>query len=167
MTNEAPSAAHSTVPLTGDGFYAPGAVAILRGVQRLLRARNFESLAEVPLGNGRRADVLGIGPAGEAWIIEIKSSIADFRADHKWRDYRDYCDGLFFAVAPDFPIEILPYDAGLILADAYSGDVIRMASAHTLAPARRKTLVLQFARIAAMRLTARIDPAGQLIGSSE
>jgi hypothetical protein len=132
--------------------------AILRGTQRLLRSLNFESLNEVSLGNGRRADVLAIGSTGETWIVEIKSSIADFRADLKWHEYRDYCDALLFAVAPDFPNEILPADTGLILADAYAGELIRAAPRHALSPARRKALALSFARTAAMRLLARIDP---------
>jgi hypothetical protein len=132
--------------------------AVLRGTQRLLRSLNFESLSEVSLGNGRRADVLAIGRDGEAWIVEIKSSIADFRTDQKWHEYRDYCDALLFAVAPDFPSEILPADTGLILADAYAGELVRDAPRHPLSPARRKALMLSFARTGAMRLLARIDP---------
>ena len=132
--------------------------AVLRGTQRLLRSLNFESLSEVSLANGRRADVLAVGRDGETWIIEIKSSIADFRADQKWHEYREYCDALLFAVAPDFPNEILPSDAGLILADAYAGELVREAPRHPLAPARRKALMLTFARTAATRLLARIDP---------
>jgi hypothetical protein len=132
--------------------------AILRGAQRLLRSLDFESLSEVALGNGRRADILAIRRDGEIWIVEIKSSIADFRADQKWPDYQDYCDGLLFAVAADFPLGILPADAGLILADAYAGELVRPASRHTVNPARRKAVTLSFARTAAMRLHARIDP---------
>jgi hypothetical protein len=132
--------------------------AVLRGTQRLLRSLNFESLSEVSLANGRRADVLAVGRDGETWIIEIKSSIADFRTDQKWHEYREYCDALLFAVAPDFPSEILPTDAGLILADAYAGELVRAAPRHPLTPARRKALMLSFARTAATRLLARIDP---------
>jgi hypothetical protein len=135
-----------------------GAAAILRGTQRLIRSLNFESLSEVPLGNGRRADVLALAHNGEVWIVEIKSSTADFRADQTWPDYREYCDALLFAVAPDFPTEILPADAGLILADAYAGDLIRQPPRHPLSPARRKALTLSIARMATMRLHARIDP---------
>lgn len=145
--------------LTCDGTGSlHGAAAILRGTQRLIRSLNFESLSEVPLGNGRRADILALGHNGEVWIVEIKSSIADFRADQKWPDYRDYCDALLFAVAPDFPAEILPADVGLIFADAYAGDLIRQPSQHPLSPARRKALTLSIARMATMRLHARIDP---------
>ncbi len=140
-----------------------GAAAILRGVQRLLRAQNFESIAEMSLGNGRRADVFAIGPMGDIWIVEIKSCIADFRADHKWPEYRDYCDYLSFAVRPDFPVSILPEDTGLVLADAYGGEIARPAPRHPLSAARRKTLLIDGARTAAMRLHARIDPS-QVLG---
>ena len=116
----------------------------------------------MPLGNGRRADILAVGRDGEIWIVEIKSSIADFRADQKWPEYRDYCDALLFAVAPDFPSDILPADTGLILADAYAGEVVREAPRHPLSPARRKALTLSIARMAAMRLHARIDPGMRL-----
>lgn len=131
---------------------------ILRGTQRLLRALDFESLSEVTLGNGRRADVLAVRRNGEIWIVEIKSSIADFRSDQKWPEYRDYCDALLFAVAPDFPSEILPADTGLILADAYSGELLRPPPMHALVASRRKALTLSVARIAAMRLHAQLDP---------
>ena len=110
------------------------------------------------LANGRRADVLAIGRNGEIWIVEIKSSIADFRADQKWTEYRDYCDALLFAVAPDFPSDILPADTGLILADAYAGELVRLAPQHPLTAARRKALTLSLARTASMRLHAQIDP---------
>ena len=132
--------------------------AILRGTQRLLRTHGFESLSEVTLGNGRRADVLALRRNGEFWIVEIKSSIADFRSDSKWQEYRDYCDAFLFAVAPDFPSEILPAETGLILADAYAGELIRSPPAHPLAAARRKALTLAMARTASMRLHASADP---------
>jgi hypothetical protein len=140
------------VPLSG------AAAAILRGVQRMLRTHNFVSLSEVPLANCRRADVLAIGPKSTIWIVEIKSSIADFRSDQKWHEYRDYCDGLLFAVAPEFPAGILPENTGLILADAYGGDVIRPPLEQPLSPARRKSLILLFAQISARRLQADADP---------
>jgi len=136
--------------------------ALLRGTQRLLRSLNFESLSEVPLGNGRRADILAVGSKGDIWIVEIKSSIADFRADQKWPEYREYCDALLFAVAPDFPSDILPAGAGIILADSYAGEIIRDAERHPLTPARRRALMLSIARLAAMRLHARIDPGAHL-----
>jgi hypothetical protein len=132
--------------------------ATLRGTQRLLRSLNFESLSEVCLGNGRRADIFALARDGTAWIVEIKSSIADFRADQKWHEYRDYCDALLFAVAPDFPSEILPADTGLILADAYGGELVRDAPRHPMSAARRKAVTLSFARTAAARLLSGLDP---------
>ncbi|MBA2126453.1 DNA repair protein MmcB-related protein [Hyphomicrobium methylovorum] len=132
--------------------------AILRGTQRLLRSLNFESLSEVVLASGRRADILAIGHNGEIWIIEIKSSIADLRADRKWPEYRDYCDALLFAVAPEFPAGELPEETGLILADAYGGELVRNAPRHPLVAPRRKAVTLAFARCAAGRLLTHIDP---------
>ncbi|WP_372639641.1 MmcB family DNA repair protein [Hyphomicrobium sp.] len=146
------------VPIADKARDYERAKAILRGTQRLLRSLDFESLSEITLGNGRRADVLAIRRNGEIWIVEIKSSIADFRADQKWPEYREYCDALLFAVAPDFPAEILPADSGLILADAYAGELVRPPPQHPLAAARRKALTLSIARIASMRLHAQIDP---------
>lgn len=137
----------------------PAAREILRGVQRLLRAHGLESLAEVVLANGRRADVMGISPHGDLWIVEIKSSIADFRSDRKWPDYSDYCDRLFFAVAPDFPVDILPGETGLILADRYDGEIVRQAPDVRLTAARRKAVTLAFARVAAARLMNALEPA--------
>jgi hypothetical protein len=131
---------------------------ILRGTQRLLRALDFESLSEVTLSSGRRADVVALRRNGEIWIVEIKSSVADFRADLKWPDYREFCDALLFAVAPDFPSGILPADAGLILADSYGGELVRPPPVQPLAAARRKALTLSIARTASMRLLTEIDP---------
>jgi hypothetical protein len=165
MTNPIPAQPVSKVNADLDRKRAAD---ILRGVQRRLAAQHFESLAEVSLGNGRRADVMAIGPGGDVWIVEIKSSIADFRSDHKWPHYQDYCDALFFAVGCDFPSEILPAEAGLIVADAFGGDIIRMPGVRPpLAAARRKSLTLSFARIAAMRFALLRDPAnrdGHLLG---
>jgi hypothetical protein len=137
---------------------SPPARDILRGVQRVLKSYGFESMGEVVLANGRRADAMAIGPKGDLWIVEIKSSIADFRADSKWPEYRDYCDRLFFAVAPDFPIEILPAETGLILADRYGGEMAREAPEMRLAAARRKAVTLAFARAAAARLMHALEP---------
>lgn len=131
---------------------------ILRGTQRHLQALNFESLPEVPLRNGRRADVMAIGPAGEIWIVEIKSSIADFRADNKWPEYVGYCDALYFAAAPAFPHAILPAAHGLIVADSFGADIIRTSRAQKLSAARRKAVTLAFGRIASSRLLRMIDP---------
>ena len=105
------------------------------------------------LANGRRAGGMGLSPEGGIWIVAIKSSIANFRADQKWPEYRDYCDRLWFAVEPDFPVGILPADTGLILAGRFGGEIMREAPEIRLAPARRKAVTLAFAQVAAERLT--------------
>jgi hypothetical protein len=131
---------------------------VCRGVGRLMRAHGLACLNELPLPNGRRADVIGLSHSGDIWIVEVKSGIEDLRADHKWPEYRDFCDALFFAVAPDFPVDMLPTDTGLILADRYGGEIVREAPEHRLAPARRKSMTLRIARAAALTLQSVIDP---------
>lgn len=127
--------------------------AVTRGVARLLAAMGRAPLLEVGLPNGRRADVMALGPRGELTLVEVKSGPEDFRADHKWTEYLSYCDAFYFAVAPEFPREILPEEPGLIVADAFDGAVLRPAPSLVLAPARRKALTLAFARLAALRAT--------------
>ncbi len=141
-----------------DGRQSQRAAAIQRGLSRMLRQLGFVCLCELPLKNNRRADVIAIGPGGEVWIAEIKSSVADFRADQKWPEYREYCDFFFFAVAADMPVEIMPDDTGLIIADKYGAEIMRKAPEHRLVAARRKALMLRFARIAAQRLQEFNDP---------
>lgn len=128
--------------------------AVTRGAARTMSDLGFVSLLEVSLPNGRRADVMALGSKGEIAICEVKSSIEDFRTDQKWGDYLPYCDAYYFAVAPEFPAEILPDAPGLIVADGFGGAVIRPASPSPLAPARRKSLTLAFARLAALRANA-------------
>ncbi len=118
-------------------------------------------VSEVSLANGRRADIAAVAASGEIWIVEIKSSIEDFRVDQKWPEYRDYCDRLFFAVAPAFPNEILPADTGLMIADRYGGEIVRAAPEHRLAGARRKAMTLRLVHTAAFRLQAAMDPEGR------
>ncbi len=118
-------------------------------------------VTEVSLANGRRADVAAVAASGEIWIVEIKSSVEDFRTDQKWPEYRDYCDHLFFAVAPEFPREILPADTGLVIADRYGGEIVRAAPERKLAGARRKAVTLRLVHTAALRLQAPIDPEGR------
>ena len=132
---------------------------ISRGVARLLMAHDIAIVTELVLPDGRRADVVGVSATGAISIVEIKSSVADFRADHKWADYRAYCDKLYFAVDTTFPVAILPVDAGLILADRYGGAFERAAPEHRLAAVRRKAMILRFGRAAAARLARVIDPA--------
>lgn len=132
---------------------------VCRGVCRLLRDLGHACIAELPLPNGRRADVVGLSQSGDLWIVEVKSGGEDFRTDHKWPEYRGFSDALFFAVAPGFPLELIPADTGLILADRYGGEIVRQAPETRLAPARRKAMTLRFAHCAALSLQAALDPA--------
>jgi len=141
-----------------DGRQSAHALAVARGVGRLLRARGFAMVSELPLATGRRADVVGLGPAGDIWIVEIKSSIEDFRADRKWPEYRLSCDRLFFASHAGVPTEIFPEDAGLMLADQFGAEVLREAPEHRLPGATRKAMLVRFAQAAAHRLHELIDP---------
>ncbi len=134
------------------------ALTVARGVGRLLRAQGFAVVSELSLATGRRADIVGLGPGGDLWIVEIKSSIEDFRVDQKWPDYRFSCDRLFFATHGEVPIDIFPEDAGLILADNFGGAVIREAPEHRLAGATRKAMLVRFAQAAAHRLHGLVDP---------
>ena len=130
----------------------------LRGAIRLLESMGHGALIEFPLRSGRRADILSIGARGEIWIVEVKSGVPDFRSDHKWRDYLEWCDRFFFAVGPEFPAEILPLEAGLLISDEYEAILVQEPAATPLAGARRKALTLRFAHVAARRLSGREDP---------
>jgi hypothetical protein len=134
------------------------AALLCRGVCRALDQLGYAALVEFPLVNGRRADVLALSQGGEFIIVEIKSSIADFRADRKWGFYRDYADRLYFAVANDFPSGLIPEECGLIVADGFGAAIIRNGELSPLAPARRRALTLRFARLAASRLRRHLDP---------
>ncbi len=127
--------------------------AVTRGAARLFDALGYAPLLEVGLPNGRRADIMALGPRGQIAIVEVKSSLEDFRVDLKWPEYLPYCDAFFFAVAPEFPRDILPEGPGLVIADGFGGAVLTEAPATPLAPARRKALTLAFARLAAFRAT--------------
>lgn len=131
---------------------------ICRGVARALAQRGFASLAEVPLADGRRADILALGRDGTLVIVEIKSSVADFRADRKWPEYRQWCDRLYFAIAEGFPMDVLPEECGLILADGFGAEFLREPAAQKLGSARRRAVHLRFARTAGARLQRLIDP---------
>ena len=111
----------------------------------------------VPTG-GLRVDVISVTPRGEIWVVECKSSRADFTSDRKWQGYLDWCDRFFWAVPSEFPTEILPAEAGMIIADEYFGEIVTMAPSQPLAAARRKALTLRFARMAALRHQALRDP---------
>jgi Uncharacterized protein conserved in bacteria len=124
---------------------------VTRGAARLLTDLGYAPLAEVTLPNGRRADLMALAPRGEIVIVEVKSGLEDYRVDRKWHEYLPYCDRFAFAVAPEFPREILPEEPGLIVCDGFGGAVLREAPVTTLAPARRKALTIAFGRLAAMR----------------
>jgi hypothetical protein len=143
-----------------DGRQSPTALAVAVGTRRLLASHGFASVPELTLASGRRADIMALGRDGTVWIVEIKSCVADFRADGKWPDYREFCDRFSFAVPTDFPTEILPTEAGLILADAFGAAMVREAPEHRLNAARRKAVMLRFGHAAAGRLHMLVDPQG-------
>jgi len=136
------------------------ATALARGVCRSLTQLGYASLVEFPLANSRRADILALGRNGDLIIVEIKSSVGDFRSDRKWDAYREFADRLYFAVANDFPAALIPEECGLIVADAFGAAVLRHGALTPLPPARRRALTLRFARHAAIRLSRRLDPDG-------
>ncbi|MBC8037917.1 MAG: MmcB family DNA repair protein [Rhizobiales bacterium] len=131
---------------------------VQRGVCRLLRQAGFATLTEFTLATGRRADVIAVNEAGAIWIIEIKSCLEDFRCDSKWREYRDFCDRLFFAIPPAMDHSIIPAEAGLIAADNWGAEILRHPVDAMLHASRRKALTLAFARAAALRLHGLYDP---------
>jgi hypothetical protein len=150
----------TTVSTLVDGRQSSTALSVARGTARLLMSLGFACVSELPLASGRRADLVALGGNGDIWIVEIKSSIADFRADQKWMDYRLHCDRLFFATTVEVPCEIFPPDTGLIVADAFGGSIICEAPEHRLSAATRKSMMLRFGHTAALRLQALADPAG-------
>ena len=135
-----------------------GACHLLRGVGRALTDADHAVVAELPLGNGRRADMAAIDRAGAIILVEVKSCRADFRSDRKWHQYLAYCDRFYFAVGRDFPLDLLPSDEGLILADRFGAEIVREARLRALGAARRKAMLIRFGRIAATRLHALLDP---------
>src|SRR5215212_1402618 len=142
----------------------PVAAEVARGVTRLFCRQDLFAICEVPLANGRRADLMAIDAKGGLTIVEIKVAKADLVGDCKWLDYLDYCDRFFWAVPPALARILdedryLPGEAGLIVADRYDAAVIREAAHRPLAPARRKAELLHFARRAARRLSAQVDPS--------
>jgi hypothetical protein len=143
-----------------DGRQSQTALAVARGTARLLHAHGFCVVAELPLASGRRADLVALNASGEIWIVEIKSSVADFRADQKWMEYRAHCDRLFFATTQAVPCDIFPPDTGLIVADEFGASFVCEAPEHRLVAARRKSMMLSIARAAARRLQALHDPHG-------
>lgn len=141
-----------------DGRQSETALMVQRGVCRLLRQAGFATLTEFTLATGRRADVMAVGDSGTIWIVEIKSSLADFRGDAKWPEYGDYCDRLFFAIPQSMEREAIPAETGLIVADNWGADILRHPQETPLHASRRKALTLAFARAAALRLHGLYDP---------
>jgi hypothetical protein len=152
--------AKAPLPPPEDGRQSATALRIARGTARLLHAHGFCVVSELALPSGRRADLVAVDGGGTIWIVEIKSSVADFRADQKWQDYRAHCDRLFFATCMEVPCEIFPPDTGLIVADAFGGEFHCQAPEHKLPAATRKAMMLLFARAAALRLQSLVDPNG-------
>jgi hypothetical protein len=141
-----------------DGRQSEAALAIARGARRLMRSLGLSTITELGLRDGRRADIVGLAPDGELWIVEVKSCPADFRADRKWRDYAAHCDRLYFAISDATPPQMMPEDAGLILADRFGAAILREAEKRPLPPATRRAMMLRFAAVAADRLHRLADP---------
>jgi len=138
------------------------ALALARGISRMLGEAGQTCLHEFTLRNGRRADVIALASDGTFTIVEIKTSVNDFRSDNKWPDYLDFCDHFYFAVPEDFPQDLIPEECGLIVADAYGAVVLRAPEEARLNGSRRRTLLLRYAEVAGRRLMQFIDPARRL-----
>lgn len=153
--------------MTGSGAQQAGArpettLAITRGVIRMFSEHGLSPLAELSLATGRRVDVAALSKTGEITVVEVKSSVEDYRVDQKWESYLDYCDRFFFAVAPEFPLEMLPEEPGLIVADPYGAAVRREAPLSKLSAARRKAMLIRFGQAAANRIVTLSDPGFRL-----
>lgn len=142
-----------------DGRHSTRATEIERGVGRYLRSLNFVYVPELTLPDKRRADMVALGPKGQIWIIEIKSSVEDYKADHKWQDYLTHCDALFFATLNDVPANIFPTEAGLLIADNFGAACMREAPEDKLSASMRKKLTLMVARFGALKFHNLQDPA--------
>jgi hypothetical protein len=150
LSDEGHTGRAGALPVVGDAI----AAGIWRGAARRLIDADQAVLAELPLGNGRRADLVAIDRAATITIVEVKSCRADFVADRKWQAYLAFCDRFYFAVDRDFPAALLPAGEGLIVADRFAGEIVREAPLRPLGAARRKAMLLRFARLAAVRLQA-------------
>jgi hypothetical protein len=139
----------------------PGQI-LARGVCRHLLSHDFVSIEEMTPTRGLRVDVMALGPKDEIWVIECKSSRADFQSDAKWQGYLEWCDRFFWAVDENFPTDLLPEDTGLLIADGYDAEILRMAPETKLPPARRKVMMRKFARHAALRWHSARDPGVSL-----
>lgn len=144
-----------------DPALRPGQL-LARGAARALVAHGFACVEELVPAPGLRVDVMALGPKDEVWIVECKSSRSDYTSDGKWQGYLEWCDRYFWAVDECFPTDLLPPGQGLIIADAYDAEILRMAPETPLAPARRRAMLRRFARHAARRLHALRDPGAGL-----
>ena len=151
---------HIEPGLPPDRRQSDTALAIARGTSRFMRSLGFSCVSELTLPSGRRADLVAMNARGDIWIVEIKSSVDDLRADQKWQDYRMHCDRLFFATTLEVPCDIFPKDTGLIVADGFGGEIVYEAPEHRLPAPTRKAMTLRVAQCAALRLQSLIDPAG-------
>lgn len=133
-------------------------VLLARGVCRFLRQAGYATLTEFTLRNRRRVDVIALAEDGRIAVVEVKSSEADFRADAKWKDYLDFCDAFYFAVPEGFPKHLIPESCGLLVADGFGAELLREPEEGRVNPARRKSLITRFARMASLRLQALTDP---------
>lgn len=132
--------------------------AVTRGTRRHLAQSGYATVTELSLKGGRRADIMAIDAKGIVTIVEVKSSVADFRTDGKWFDYGPYCDFFYFAVPAGFPVDLIPGACGLIIADAYEAVIERHPETTPLNAARRKAVLLRFAQAAAGKLWRLEDP---------
>ena len=144
--------------LTETSRNTEAAEAVVRGVSRLMRNLGETCLSEFTLKNGRRVDVIALDRKGVFTVVEVKTSVADFRSDAKWQEYLEYCDRFYFAVPISFPTEILPAECGLMVADGYGSEILRQSPLESMNAARRRALTLRFARAAAQRLMHALDP---------
>nr|WP_168797809.1 MmcB family DNA repair protein [Aliishimia ponticola] len=135
---------------------------LARGVSRHFASLGWVTVEELVPTRGLRVDVMALGPKGEIWVVECKSSRADFMSDSKWEGYLEWCDRFFWAVDDGFPTDLLPEESGLIIADSYDAEILRMAPEDKLAPARRKVMIQKFATHAARRLHVLRDPGAGL-----
>ena len=138
---------------------------IARGVSRLLSQMDYSPITELTLRTGRRIDVAGINKKGEILFVEIKSGLADYRSDQKWPEYLDYCDRFFFAVNADFPSDIIPDSAGLIIADRYGAQIMREVPKDPAHAARRRTVLIRYGRTSAQRLRSLLE--GELYAATD
>ena len=150
----------AALSLPPDRRQSETALAVARGTARFLGSLGFSCVTEVTLPSGRRADLVAMNERAEIWIIEIKSSLDDLRADQKWHEYRAHCDRLFFAFTQDLPCEVFPPDTGLIVADAYGAHLHCDAPEHRLPAATRKVMMTRFGLVAARRINRLVDPQG-------